>query len=750
MNIRSHLWILVVAAAAPLVVLVAVTTDYLWELERRAYTGRILERVNALRLALDTELQAMAQALQMGAVGLEGRFPGDSPSLLAARLESLRGAHPNWTGVGLTRPDGAPIAWSGGRGGQALRLDPATAKAVRDTRRPAYSDLVALDDGRSHLTFVAAPVLRDGEVRAIAYAAIEPAAWLAFLQRYPIAEGAVLTLNDRDAYIIARTLRSEQWVGKRSSAAFWDQTIGRDSGSFVSPGLDGERFYAGFSRSRQAAWVVGTGVPREVVEAAVRGPTFAIAGGALAALLLAATLAWFLAGRISRVLTRLAEEARHVAEAQAPPAPAAQDHGTLPITEVETVREALKETSSRLRLREQSLQEALGRESHARAEAERASKAKDELLAMLGHELRNPLGAMSNAVTLLVALEAPEGKEAGRQAGAAPAPAQRAREILQRQLRHLSRIINDLLDVARLTSGKVVLNRALLDCAEVCRHVLDSFRASGRAAHVRLRQSLAQAPVYADETRLEQVVSNLLDNAFKYTPAGGEVEVTLRAVGAQVILTVRDTGPGISAELLPQVFDVFSQGQRTVDRAQGGMGLGLTVVRRLVNLHGGMVEVRSDGVDRGSTFTVTLPRAAGSTATGSASPIAAEKQHRLAPQRIVVVEDNADNRESVTGVLRLQGHAVTAVADGTQGLAALLEGDADIALVDLGLPGMDGIELARRVRAAGKPLLLIALTGYGRAEDRAKAMAAGFDAFLLKPFQISQFERAVGFAAART
>jgi two-component system, sensor histidine kinase len=348
---------------------------------------------------------------------------------------------------------------------------------------------------------------------------------------------------------------------------------------------------------------------------------------------------------------------------------------------------------------------------------------------MLSHELRNPLSAIKTAITVL------------DRAGDRAEVADRARQSVHRQVRHLTEIVDELLDVARLNSGKITLNSRPLDLARVARHVVNVLRDAGRCAHLAIATDLSPVTVLADETRLEQVISNLLDNACKYTPAGGRVEIVVRAEGDQAILTVRDSGVGIAPGLLPYVFDIFAQGSSTPERANGGLGLGLTVVRRLVELHGGHVAALSDGVDRGAMFVIRLPRVT----TAPASAATATPGGRLEPMRIAIVEDGADNREVMAALLRMEGHQVTVAADGPSGLAAILAGPVDVALVDVGLPGFDGMELARRVRAtaAGKHVQLIALTGYGSEQDRAAALAAGFDTFLVKPFDFGKFEAVV-------
>ena len=376
----------------------------------------------------------------------------------------------------------------------------------------------------------------------------------------------------------------------------------------------------------------------------------------------------------------------------------------------------------------------LAAEHTARAEAEAASRGKDELLAMLGHELRNPLAAITNAAHVLDSAGLPE--EAAR----------RAREVITRQNAHLARLVDDLLDVARVTSGKIVLTRGPLELADAVRRGVATLAASGRAE--RHRVDLDLEPVWAevDETRLEQVVTNLVGNALRFTPPGGTVGVRLRAADGDAVLEVRDSGVGIEPEMLPRVFDLFVQGARGLDGGPGGLGLGLTLVRRIAELHDGTVEATSDGPGRGSVFTVRLPAIPAPPIPAPRPPSAANG----APRRIVVIEDNADAREMLRVALEMAGHEVHEAHDGPTGLQTILRLQPDVALVDVGLPAFDGYEVARRVRAAaGSAIHLIALTGYGQPDDRRQALEAGFDAHLVKPIEPGAVQAAIAAAGNR-
>ncbi|MGZ8303691.1 MAG: response regulator [Telluria sp.] len=372
----------------------------------------------------------------------------------------------------------------------------------------------------------------------------------------------------------------------------------------------------------------------------------------------------------------------------------------------------------------------LTREMEERQAAERKSHAKDEFLAMLGHELRNPLSAISSAASL-IGLN-----------GAGPDTVGRAKMIIQRQSQHLSRIVDDLLDLSRAMSGKILLARQPLDVSNLVASCLETFRATGRTGNYMLNVDLAPGWVDGDPTRLEQIASNLIDNALKYTPPGGTIGISIEEVGDEVVLTVRDSGVGIAPELLPHVFDVFVQGAITIDRAQGGLGIGLALVRRLVELHGGSVCALSDGTSAGSTFEIRLPRAA-PVASNAAEPVLDDNAGK---PTVLLIEDNDDGREMMATMLDAYGYAVSYAADGVRGVEMASSSAPDVALVDIGLPGIDGYEVARRLRRdpATSRVKLIALTGYGLAEDQRRVLEAGFDLHLVKPVSIDQLLDALG------
>jgi PAS domain S-box-containing protein len=365
----------------------------------------------------------------------------------------------------------------------------------------------------------------------------------------------------------------------------------------------------------------------------------------------------------------------------------------------------------------------------ARALAE-SDKRKNEFLAVLAHELRNPLAPILTSVRVLGLL------------GSAEPPVAQAREIIERQARQLARLVDDLLDVTRIAQGKLELRRGRFDLSaavtEAVQQTAPLVEAAGHQLVVRLPPG--PLPLEADQARIVQVVVNLLNNAAKYTDRGGHIELSAAQEGEEVVLRVRDNGVGIAREMLGRVFDLFTQVEGAAQRAQGGLGIGLTLVRRLVELHGGTVSAHSEGVGRGSEFSVRLPAAPSDPAEGGLGSEAAPSS--TVSRHVLIIEDEADNRATLATLLRLLGHRVEVAANGREGVERALAGRPEVALVDLRLPLLDGYEVARQVRAAlGGGVRLIALTGSATEEDRQRSREAGFDAHLAKPVDPEQLER---------
>ncbi len=355
--------------------------------------------------------------------------------------------------------------------------------------------------------------------------------------------------------------------------------------------------------------------------------------------------------------------------------------------------------------------------------ADLARRRQDEFLAMLAHELRNPLAPIRSAAALLARVENAEPM------------LPLIRKVIQRQVEHMARLIDDLLDVSRVTQGKVALQRQPTAVAEFVEQAVETSRELIDARHQQLTLDMPVTPLHVegDPVRLAQIIGNLLHNAAKYTQEGGAIALSVRRHGETVVIRVSDNGIGISAEALPHIFELFTQNDRSLSRTEGGLGIGLTVVRSMVELHGGTVEAHSRGLGQGSEFVVTLPRLEHVVERALARP--ASSRPAAAAARILLVDDNVDAGEILAMLLRVSGHEVDIALDGPSALQVFAQVRPQFVLCDIGLPGMDGYQIAARMRerSQGPMPVMIALTGYGDAQNRDRALAAGFDHHVVKP-----------------
>ena len=373
------------------------------------------------------------------------------------------------------------------------------------------------------------------------------------------------------------------------------------------------------------------------------------------------------------------------------------------------------------------------------AELSEADRRKDEFLAVLAHELRNPLAPIRNAVHYLGLKASPD-------------PALRnARDIIDRQVKHLVRLVDDLLDISRISSGKIGLRKERVSLALIVTNAVEASRPAIESENHQLTVTLPAEPVYldADLTRLAQVLQNLLNNAAKYTAPGGKIGLHAEFDGHSVAIRVVDTGIGIPREMLPRVFDLFTQVDRSIERSSGGLGIGLTLVQRLVELHGGTVEARSEGPDKGSEFVVRLPASVES--SGYSAALDSSDAKSAGRLRVLVVDDNIDAADTLTEMLRVSGHDVDTAYDGVAAMDAVDSHRPDVVLMDIGLPKLSGYDVARQIRESDpqRRIVLVAVTGWGQDEDRRRSQQAGFDHHLVKPVDPAWLEGIFASVAAK-
>jgi PAS domain S-box-containing protein len=358
-------------------------------------------------------------------------------------------------------------------------------------------------------------------------------------------------------------------------------------------------------------------------------------------------------------------------------------------------------------------------------ELREADRKKDEFLATLAHELRNPLAPIRNAVQILK-VKGPRHPEL-----------EWARDVLDRQAQLMARLLEDLLDVSRISRNRLELRRERVELVAVIEAALETSRPLIEAGHHEITVTLPAAPIHldADPVRLAQVLANLLNNAAKYTERGGRIQLTAERQGSDVVVSVTDSGIGITADMVPRIFEIFSQANPALVRSQGGLGIGLSLAKGLVELHGGTIEAHSDGPGRGSEFVVRLPVAAAGPAAREPAPAADDGPRPATARRILIVDDNKDSAESLAMLLGMMGHEVVSVYDGEQAVAAAEAARPDVVLLDLGMPKLNGYDTCRRIREQpwGQAMFFIALTGWGQEEDRRRTEAAGFDRHMVKP-----------------
>ncbi|HYC42000.1 MAG TPA: ATP-binding protein [Noviherbaspirillum sp.] len=723
--LESRLFLIVLAGLLPLAVLSFATLLYSAQTRRHELIEASQDTMRAVITAVDAELATSLAALDALAV---------SPRLAAGDLEGfhkeareLLERRSGWLNVVLTDPEANQRVNAYLPFGARLpsRVDPAAIEDAVRTGKQGVGNILLAPVLKQHAFSVRVPIVQDGAVRYVLTAVISPDSIRSILDRQRRPDAGVVAILDKNHSIVARTLGQQEWVGRKPSPGLLSLLEQGDEGGFAATKtLEGRSVYSVYWRSPLSGWSAAVGIPTEVIDSPIRRSYIVLGGAILVSLLLGLWTAYLLSRTVSRPLQELARAAVAVGQGEMP---------MVAQSDLPEVRDVATALSTAYIEREKLLQgerDARLYEQEARLHAENANKAKDEFLAMLGHELRNPLAAITTASEILDIMDrAPSrDKEAAGE----------ARAIIRRQVRHLARLTDDLLDAGRVILGKINLERTPVDLASIVRGSVETLRGTGRLGGIVLDEQLEHAWVEGDVTRLDQVVANLLVNAVKYTPQPGTIRVTLTLQDGEAVLRVRDSGLGLEADLLPRIFELFVQGRRSLDRSQGGLGIGLTLVRRLVELHGGHVEARSEGPDKGSEFIVTLP----AIDAPDNIPVGPAKPASRTPRTVVVVEDNHDVRAGLRAALELDGHRVVEAEDGASGIDAVLQEEAEIALIDIGLPLVDGFGVARALRErAVHKVQLIAMTGYGSEEDINRGKLAGFDAYLVKPVDLDALQR---------
>ena len=589
---------------------------------------------------------------------------------------------------------------------------------------------------RRHTINLTYPVIdRVGKVVAVVFAAMDLAGLDTFVADINLPPGSVLVTTDANGTIISRRPDPERWFGQKVSGtlreAMRESTKGSGRRAVVIRDDDGVERLHSFARvgtPTLSDYTVTIGIPVDTVTAgARRAQAMSLIG--LAATTMLALLAAWLAGDVLIVqrVRKLMDTARRIAAGELD----ARSGIPYEREEIGQLAQALDEMAAALQKKEAA-------RGLAERELRAADQRKDEFLAMLAHELRNPLAPISTGAHLLKLLHSDN------------AQITQTCAIIARQVEHMTGLVDDLLDVSRVTRGLVSLSTQVLDMRKVVDDAAEQIRPliATRRHSVLLDLPADAAPVKGDHKRLVQVVANLLNNANKYTPEGGHIELRLAEDGPHYVLTVSDDGIGMEPQLVERVFDLFTQAERTPDRSQGGLGLGLALAKSLVELHGGTVRAESPGLGKGSTFTVRLPRH-----TQELPLTVAQTSGQAAvahPLKVMLVDDNLDAVHTLQLFLRAAGHTVEIAYCGLDAIDVARVFVPDVCLLDIGLPDFDGNELARRLRRLPQATnaTLIATTGYGRQQDRDAAVAAGFDHYIVKPVNTVELSDLLAEAAA--
>ena len=718
MRIRTYFGLTAVAVLMPVLFAAVVAVEKVREGARQAALRGLHETVRATSLLVDREIQGSIWAL---------RALGNSVNLETGNFKALYEQ-----AKALNRP---PDVWTlvlDDRGTQVLNTvipfgsDPPPAVAlsrveqVLARQEPLISDVLVGPVTGKMLTVVDVPALAAGGRKYVVTQAFTVDHWKKTALQPEGRPDWIVAVLDRNGRFIARSHGAETYLGKDARPELVAAASVDKEGLIRHHTLEGVESYDAFAHSSLTGWTIAVAAPVETIEASARQAVLWLGAGMATALLFAVLVAWLLGRRFIEAIHDASSAARVLGKGERP--------RTRPtsIEEIEILNEALTDAGSLLevesksrRAAEAELEQLLVRETAARETAEAENLAKTRFLAMLGHEIRNPLAAISGASALLAT-----GGQGGERFN-------RYLQIITRQNSHLAHIVDDLLDISRLLAGKISLNKETFDLADSIEACIDSLRATERASSYTLLVEAEELWIEADKVRVEQIVSNLVINAMKFSSAGSPIRVTLRGVDDKALVEVIDQGCGMSKELMAQIFDPFFQGPAGANRSQGGLGIGLALVKQLVELHGGSITAASAGLGKGSRFSVTFQ-----TVQTPIKPAAVRSPPRR-DCRVLLVEDNADVRALFAEIIRMGGHTVLEAADGATALALASNSKLDIGIVDIGLPDMDGYIVAMDLRrqATTRSMRLIALTGYGQEVDKNRAMVAGFDEHLVKPVE---------------
>ena len=714
-SIRRYLMLIVLSALLPTGLFAAGLVYFLWDYQQNQRHQEQLGRVRALASLVEGEVQSTVARLQV--LASDRLLESSSLAAFHQRLREQLRQSQDWANLVLLAPEGQLLNASVPYGTPLpTSVNHPYQRLAFESGDPVLSDLFIARVRGTPTVGVALPVIRDGKVAYVLVAGLMLDYLSTRLSSVVPTEG-VAGLFDRQQRFIARSRDPQPYIGKPPGERLLAAMKEQHEGVLRSVTREGERTFTAFTRLAEG-WHIAVATPSAPLDW-VLARYLALVGGAwLAMLALGLLLTRFLMARINGSVAATVQTASQLA------AGSPAESVAPAVTELATISEAVRTLFQR--------------ERQARAQAEAANKTKDEFLAMLGHELRNPLAPITTALHLM------RSRGSGEFA--------QERDIIQRQVQHMVRLVDDLLDIARIARGAIELKKSPLAISGIVAEAVETAEPLFRRKRLRLSVSAPSQDlkVHGDAARLVQVLANLLINAAKFTPDGGQVTVATQARGGQVEVAVADDGAGMEAAELSSVFELFTQGQQSVDRPRGGLGLGLAIARSLARLHGGDLVGASGGQHQGSIFTLTLPQAEDDPVVPAPAESDAARPTASSGRLVLVVDDNVDAAVGLAELLQLWGLRTRVLHEGTAVIAALRESSPDVVLLDIGLPGMDGYQVARLIRSEPqwRQLRLIALTGYGQARDHELSRQAGFDLHLVKPVDLDRLAAALGVADA--
>ena len=723
MRLRTSLLLLAVATVLPLVLFALLAAAFVVEHENENLASIAKARNRATMSAVDAELRAAIHTLQ--ALSVVPTLANDDLEGFHAVAKQALATQPSWNNVLLHDPAGRQLVNASLPWGTPLLVRPVAPRSIETAARtlqPAIGDLAVAPLLQNQFGIpVRVPVVRGGKAVYVLTAVLAADAFQKLIVFQNLPRGWVSGLVDNAGRLIARV--PPQPPGVMASDEYLAHARSGDEGWYRGSTLEGQDSYTAFLRSDLTGWTIGYAAPAAIILGGAVRAAWLMGAGIAFSLALAAAIGFWLSRRISRPMSELAGAAAMLGSGD----PAMKVPST--IREVDQLSRALNAAASAIARRDEELRLSKVELRQHAEELRRANVSKGQFLATLSHELRNPLAPLRYGLTLL-RMRRDSQSLADTEA------------MMERQLGHLTRLIDDLLDLSRIDRGVLELRRERVAVDAIVRSGIETAKPAIEAKQQQLIVRYAAEPLYVDgdPVRLSQVVSNLLNNAAKFSPAGARIEIATRAEGNQAALSVADDGIGFSDQDSQRIFDMFVQLDASRSQAAGGLGIGLTIVRSLVEMHGGSIDAHSAGAGSGATFVIRLPLAA-QPATTDTAPLPSRPM--TAQRRILVVDDNVDAADSLAEILRLERFEVRVSYDGAQALELARIFKPDVAFLDLNLPGLSGNALAAAIldEPWAHAVRLVAVTGMGQKSDIEGSRAAGFHAHLAKPASTEEILR---------